>query len=131
MPSDNTAPPSASAPETGNAGPESLARPGETATDDAALQAETALDAADDAEETEAEDEEESVAAELQLEEDPAQPLTVGDTGERPPAYIEPEPPEELPELRGVTDSGEPAEIDPAKLDPDAVKVVHRLRAHG
>ncbi|MFL5320831.1 MAG: polynucleotide adenylyltransferase PcnB [Myxococcaceae bacterium] len=132
MPSDNSAPPSASAP-LGNAGPEeTLARTGEIAAGDAALEAEPALDAADDADDTEADDEEEidAAAEELAIEEDPAQPLTVGDTGERPPEYIEPEPPEELPELRGVTESGEPAEIDPLKLDPDAVKVVHRLRAH-
>ncbi|MGZ3458018.1 MAG: polynucleotide adenylyltransferase PcnB, partial [Archangium sp.] len=29
------------------------------------------------------------------------------------------------------TPSGEPAEIDPDKLDPDALKVIHRLHSHG
>ena len=30
-----------------------------------------------------------------------------------------------------ITPSGEPAEIDPSKLDPDALKVIHRLHSHG
>jgi poly(A) polymerase len=33
--------------------------------------------------------------------------------------------------LSDTTPSGEPAEIDPDKLDPDALKVIHRLHAHG
>lgn len=134
MPSDNSAPPSASAPS-GNAGPETtLARPEEPVAAAAAIEAETALEAAEDADDGDAADDEDeaadAAAEELAIDEDPAQPLTVGDR-EQPPDYIEPEPAEELPELEGVTESGEPAEIDPHKLDPDAVKVVHRLRAHG
>ena len=65
------------------------------------------------------------------VEEAPGEPLTVGDTGERPPEVLVEEPAEPLPELEGKTESGEPAEINPALLDPDAVKVVHRLRSHG
>ncbi|MBM4378833.1 MAG: polynucleotide adenylyltransferase PcnB, partial [Deltaproteobacteria bacterium] len=61
----------------------------------------------------------------------PGEVLTVGDTGERPPEVLVDEPAEPLPELEGKTESGEPAEINPALLDPDAVKVVHRLRSHG
>ncbi len=104
--------------------------------------------AAPEAPETEAEsggDEEEEDASELGAEEggvdvadfggalveEPGEALAVGDTGERPPEIIVEEPPEPLPELEGKTDSGEPAEIDPRLLDPDAVKVVHRLRSHG
>jgi len=64
-------------------------------------------------------------------EEIPGEALNVGDTGERPPDVLVEEPPEPLPELEGKTESGEPAEINPALLDPDAVKVVHRLRSHG
>ncbi|MFL5355253.1 polynucleotide adenylyltransferase PcnB [Archangium sp.] len=33
--------------------------------------------------------------------------------------------------LSNTTPSGEPAEIDPGKLDPDALKVIHRLHSHG
>ncbi len=33
--------------------------------------------------------------------------------------------------LSDTTPSGEPAEIDPDKLDPDGLKVIHRLLAHG
>jgi poly(A) polymerase len=65
------------------------------------------------------------------LVEEPGEALAVGDTGERPPEILVEEPPEPLPELEGKTDSGEPAEIDPRLLDPDAVKVVHRLRSRG
>lgn len=130
MESDNSSPrPVSAATDTaGNAGPEEVMartgeKPGPDATGEALQGDEGAFEGADDDEEGE-DDEFSAVALE------PEGPIAVGDTGERPPAYLEPEPPEVLPELDGVTESGEPAEISPRLLDPDAVKVVHRLRQH-
>ncbi len=52
---------------------------------------------------------------------------------EPPPEVIASEPTSSEPELVAptTTRSGEPAEIDPRKLDPDALKVVLRLHQHG
>jgi poly(A) polymerase len=46
---------------------------------------------------------------------------------------VAPEPPSSEPELVAptTTRTGEPAEIDPQELDPDALKVVLRLHGHG
>jgi poly(A) polymerase len=50
-----------------------------------------------------------------------------------PPEVVAAEPTPSEPELVAptTTRSGEPAEIDPRKLDPDALKVVLRLHQHG
>jgi poly(A) polymerase len=50
-----------------------------------------------------------------------------------PPEALVPEPPSSEPELVAptTTRTGEPAEIDPREMDPDAIKVVLRLHAHG
>jgi poly(A) polymerase len=50
-----------------------------------------------------------------------------------PEALLVPDPPSSEPELVAptTTRTGEPAEIDPRELDPDALKVVLRLHAHG
>ena len=52
---------------------------------------------------------------------------------EPPPEVVAAEPTPSEPELVAptTTRSGEPAEIDPRKLDPDALKVVLRLHQHG
>ncbi len=52
---------------------------------------------------------------------------------EPPPELAAPEPTAPEPELVAptTTRTGEPAEIDPRELDPDALKVVLRLHAHG
>ncbi len=52
---------------------------------------------------------------------------------EPPPEIVASEPTPSEPELVAptTTRSGEPAEIDPRKLDPDALKVVLRLHQHG
>ncbi|RKG60081.1 polynucleotide adenylyltransferase PcnB [Corallococcus sp. CA054B] len=59
-----------------------------------------------------------------------------GDEAEEPEAVIlepEPEPAANEPELQAptTTRTGEPAEIDPDEMDPDALKVVLRLHQHG
>nr|WP_244237825.1 polynucleotide adenylyltransferase PcnB [Corallococcus llansteffanensis] len=61
-----------------------------------------------------------------------------GDEVEEPEAVIlelepEPEPAANEPELQAptTTRTGEPAEIDPDEMDPDALKVVLRLHQHG
>jgi poly(A) polymerase len=59
-----------------------------------------------------------------------------GEEAEEPEAVIlepEPEPAANEPELHAptVTRTGEPAEIDPDEMDPDALKVVLRLHQHG
>ncbi|NOJ92603.1 polynucleotide adenylyltransferase PcnB [Corallococcus coralloides] len=59
-----------------------------------------------------------------------------GDDAEEPEAVIlepEPEPAANEPELQAptTTRTGEPAEIDPDEMDPDALKVVLRLHQHG
>jgi poly(A) polymerase len=55
------------------------------------------------------------------------------DVPEPPPEIVASEPTPSEPELVAptTTRSGEPAEIDPRKLDPDALKVVLRLHQHG
>ncbi|WNG35339.1 polynucleotide adenylyltransferase PcnB [Archangium violaceum] len=69
---------------------------------------------------------------------DPLEALPVPEPAEENPtpmsAFMETLPEETLSEteyLSDTTPSGEPAEIDPDKLDPDALKVIHRLHAHG
>ncbi|QRK13878.1 polynucleotide adenylyltransferase PcnB [Archangium violaceum] len=69
---------------------------------------------------------------------DPLEALPVPEPAEENPtpmsAFMETLPEETLSEteyLSNTTPSGEPAEIDPDKLDPDALKVIHRLHAHG
>jgi len=50
------------------------------------------------------------------------------------PAFTAPPPEDTLPDTDFLPEpeaSGEPAEIDPDKLDPDALKVIHRLHSHG
>ncbi|NBD08554.1 MULTISPECIES: polynucleotide adenylyltransferase PcnB [Corallococcus] len=59
-----------------------------------------------------------------------------GEEAEEPEAVIlepEPEPAANEPELQAptTTRTGEPAEIDPDEMDPDALKVVLRLHQHG
>ncbi|HYO57294.1 polynucleotide adenylyltransferase PcnB [Archangium sp.] len=69
---------------------------------------------------------------------DPFEVLPVPEAAEENPtpmsAFTETLPEDPLTEtdfLSDSTPSGEPAEIDPDKLDPDALKVIHRLHAHG
>jgi len=78
------------------------------------------------------------MTAELDLQADPLDlPLPTEPPEPRaepvaPPVLV-PEPVSAEPELVAptTTRTGEPAEIDPRKLDPDALKVVLRLHAHG
>jgi poly(A) polymerase len=78
--------------------------------------------------------------AEMELEADPLDlplptepPEPRAEPVELPPEVLIPEPPSPEAELVAptTTRTGEPAEIDPRKLDPDAIKVVLRLHAHG
>ena len=69
---------------------------------------------------------------------DPLELLPVPEAAEENPiamsAFTETLPEDTLPEtdfLPQATPSGRPAEIDPDKLDPDALKVIHRLLSHG
>lgn len=69
---------------------------------------------------------------------DPLEVLPVPEPAEENPtpmsAFTETLPEDTLSDteyLSDTTPSGEPAEIDPDKLDPDALKVIHRLHAHG
>lgn len=69
---------------------------------------------------------------------DPLEVLPVPEAAEENPiamsAFTETLPEDTLPEtqfLSHATPSGRPAEIDPDKLDPDALKVIHRLLSHG
>jgi poly(A) polymerase len=69
---------------------------------------------------------------------DPLEVLPVPDAAEENPpsmsAFTETLPEDPLTETdfpSNSTPSGEPAEIEPGKLDPDALKVIHRLHAHG
>ncbi|MFE8596900.1 polynucleotide adenylyltransferase PcnB [Archangium violaceum] len=69
---------------------------------------------------------------------DPLEVLPVPEAAEENPiamsAFTETLSEDTLPEtdfLSQPTPSGRPAEIDPDKLDPDALKVIHRLLSHG
>ncbi|WP_047862725.1 polynucleotide adenylyltransferase PcnB [Archangium gephyra] len=69
---------------------------------------------------------------------DPLEVLPVPEAAEENPiamsAFTETLPEDTLSEtdfLSNATRSGRPAEIDPDKLDPDALKVIHRLLSHG
>ncbi|OJT23610.1 poly(A) polymerase [Archangium sp. Cb G35] len=69
---------------------------------------------------------------------DPLEVLPVPEAAEENPiamsAFTETLSEDTLPEtdfLAQATPSGRPAEIDPEKLDPDALKVIHRLLSHG
>ncbi|WPB80547.1 polynucleotide adenylyltransferase PcnB [Archangium violaceum] len=69
---------------------------------------------------------------------DPLEVLPVPEAAEENPiamsAFTETLSEDTLPEtdfLAQPTPSGRPAEIDPEKLDPDALKVIHRLLSHG
>lgn len=78
------------------------------------------------------------MTAELDLQADamglplPTEPPEPPPVPEAPPVLV-PEPVSAEPELVAptTTRTGEPAEIDPRELDPDALKVVLRLHAHG
>jgi poly(A) polymerase len=84
---------------------------------------------------------EEPMSAEPELQ--PAEPLELplpteplepqAEPVEPPPELAAPEPASSEPELVAptTTRTGEPAEIDPRELDPDAIKVVLRLHQHG
>lgn len=94
-------------------------------TEDADEEADTEGDEADDAEDAflaAAEAEEEHSLSEEPLHDTPT-----------PEEVAAAEAPTSEPELRAptTTPTGEPAEIDPAELDPEALKVVLRLHAHG
>jgi len=80
------------------------------------------------------------MTAELELQADPLDlplptepPEPRAEPVEPPPEALVPEPPSSEPELVAptTTRTGEPAEIDPRELDPDALKVVLRLHGHG
>jgi poly(A) polymerase len=81
------------------------------------------------------------MAAEMDLQPDPLDLPLPTEPPEPPPAAVEPppeviaaaEPASSEPELVAptTTRTGEPAEIDPRELDPDALKVVLRLHGHG
>ncbi|HEX5751438.1 MAG TPA: polynucleotide adenylyltransferase PcnB [Archangium sp.] len=78
------------------------------------------------------------VAASEDGSQDPLELLPVPEAAEENPmamsAFTETLPEDSLPEtdfLPESTRSGRPAEIDPEKLDPDALKVIHRLHSHG
>lgn len=102
----------------------------------APLEEETERDAADAEEmEDEAEDDgeplaelPEDVSAEALAPEQPPPPEAPPDTELVPEPEVELDPVELYAEAAGV---GEAPEIDPTKLDPDALKVVHRLRSFG
>jgi poly(A) polymerase len=104
----------------------------EDAREAASSEAQVAPEAAAEEPMSEVEMQTQAEPVDVPLPTEPAEELRA-EVPELPPEALVSEPTPSEPELVAptTTRSGEPAEIDPRKLDPDALKVVLRLRQHG